>query len=180
MQWAWSESTENTPSVASRDPCSPRRASTIIIGLAEPACRRPASAPGTSARPASWRGSSPGLIPPTMCVGAPGEARKCAVCKNELFRSNYFHNEPGTVRRPQASSTWQRDKSPTKLSDVAISRTRPLPWPNEPRDDISECWGTQSTPCCVLLKYFCKHNFRTAESCASERFSCTPHISTSA
>ena len=56
-------------------------------GMAEPACRRPASAPGTSARPVSWRGSSPGPISATMCVGAPGEARKCAVCKNELFRS---------------------------------------------------------------------------------------------
>ena len=44
-----------------------------IIGLAEPACRRPASAPGTSARPVSWRGSSPGHISATMCVGAPGE-----------------------------------------------------------------------------------------------------------
>ena len=64
------------------------------IGLAEPACRRPASAPGTSARPVSWRGSSPGPVPPTMCVGAPGEARKCAVCKNELFCPNYSHNEP--------------------------------------------------------------------------------------
>ena len=29
-----------------------------------------------------------------MCVGAPGEARKCAVCKNERFCFNYSHNEP--------------------------------------------------------------------------------------
>eukprot|EP00966_Prymnesium_polylepis_P321822 7378111-Prymnesium_polylepis.2 len=43
-----------------------------------PACRRPASAPGTSARPVSRRESSPGPTPPIMCVGAPGEAGKCA------------------------------------------------------------------------------------------------------
>ena len=29
-----------------------------------------------------------------MCVGAPGEARKCAVCKNERFCPNYSRNEP--------------------------------------------------------------------------------------
>ena len=48
----------------------------------------------------------------------------------------YFHATVGLSR--------------TKRSNVAISRTRPLPWPHEPRDDISECWGTQSTPRCVF------------------------------
>jgi len=33
-----------------------------------------------------------------MCVGAPGEARKCAVCKSERLRPNHWHNEP-----------WRRD-----------------------------------------------------------------------
>eukprot|EP00966_Prymnesium_polylepis_P248304 5740883-Prymnesium_polylepis.1 len=55
------------------------------IGLAEPACRRSASAPGTSARPVSRRETSPGPKPPIMCVGAPGEAGKCAACRMNVF-----------------------------------------------------------------------------------------------
>ena len=37
-----------------------------------------------------------------------------------------------------AKYTWEWDISFTKRSDLAISRTRPLPWPHEPRDDISD------------------------------------------
>ena len=67
-------------------------------GLAEPVCRRPASAIAASARLGSLVASSPGPVLPTMCSVSPGEARKCAVYTNELFRFNYWSNEPPCLR----------------------------------------------------------------------------------
>ena len=64
-----------------------------LDGLAEPVFRRPASAITASARLGSLVASS-GPVLPTMCAVAPGEARKYAVYTNELFRFNYWSNEP--------------------------------------------------------------------------------------
>ena len=97
MHWVWSDSTQIAPSVACSDPC-PYAVRTMVW------LSRSADAPHRRLRPrldlgAWWRHPRDQCYSvPTMCAVAPGEARKCAVDTNELFRFNYWSNEPPCLR----------------------------------------------------------------------------------